>query len=110
MQIHMETASDYRSRAVTRTVEYSWLRVCEAARLRGCAIKPLQAFQEFARHSHAVIEAWRVFQRSDSVKSSSQTGMRLPNLSQEDIPMAQQEWLRRQKLLRLSLDHKRQIK
>ena len=33
MQIHMETASDYRSRAVTRTVEYSWLRGCEAARL-----------------------------------------------------------------------------
>ena len=33
MQIHMETANDYRSRAVTRTVEYSWLRGCEAARL-----------------------------------------------------------------------------
>ena len=36
--------------------------------------------------------------------------MRLSNLSREGIPVAQQEWLRRKKLLRLSLDHQRQIK
>ena len=34
--------------------------------------------------------------------------MRLPNLSQERTPVAQQKWLSRKKLQRLSLDHQRQ--
>ena len=36
--------------------------------------------------------------------------MRLPNLSQKSTTVAQQKWLRSQKLQRFALDHQRQIK
>ncbi len=72
--------------------------------------QPLQTVQESASHGHAVVEARRVFQRGDRVEPTPQTGVRLPNLSQESTSVAQQKWLRRQKRQWFSLDHQRQIK